>query len=140
MILLAVASFLLAAEPAPSPQPSPVVVAVAGLRPTAGSHVSGEARLTAAGAKLDVTITLDGVFIPEMQYPASIRTGGCTNAAAPLTVALRAVQEGSSRTTVASPTVAELLRTPHSLRIMDAGGTRMLWCGEIVMPGTKRPG
>jgi hypothetical protein len=142
MSLLALASFLLAADVAPSPSPPALSspVAVAALHPTAGSHVSGDARITAAGTNLVVTISLLGIFIPETQYPASVRAGRCTAANAPLTAALHPVQMGASRSVLAGPTAAELLHTPHSLRIMDATGTRLLWCGEIVAPGAPPPG
>jgi hypothetical protein len=114
-----------------------VLVAFADLRPVAGSHVTGDARFSQSAGTLVVTIELNGMFIPETQYPASVRAGRCADAGAALTATLRPVQVGNSRTVLAATSAPDILATPHSVRIMDASGQRVVWCGEIVAPGAK---
>jgi hypothetical protein len=82
-----------------------------------------------------VTISIlyaNTMFIPEMQYPAEIRTGMCGAVKGRHAYALTSVQEGRSVTVLHGVTIAKLLARPYTIDVHSATAiARYLSCGTI---------
>jgi hypothetical protein len=123
-----------AALPAPSRVPWPPNLTIA-LAPVTESKVRGQATFTDYVGGIRIVVSLNGIFIPETEYLAQIRTGHCLESEGEVVHKLRAVQLGTSRTFIAHESTDALELTPHSVRVIDARDKRLLWCGNIVRPG-----
>ncbi len=105
-----------------------------------GSTIDGQAVFTplmhsGSTPSLRVTITLDGVFIPEDRYPAGIYVGSCrdTVSGAPV-YRLNPVQGGKSVTTIQGAAMLTLENPMHSIVVTDHRPTfigRVVSCGAI---------
>ena len=84
---------------------------------------------------VDVTIVLDGVFIPENQYPAGVYRGTCGKLGSTPEYRLNPVVGGQSKTEV-KPTMKRAKRKSnwtYSIAVFNTAGTRAISCGVLPM-------
>ena len=112
-----------AASPPPSAQLQ--------LKPEHGSKIAGTATIAHVSMEppvVDVTIVLDGVFIPENQYPAGVYRGTCGKIGATPEYRLNPVVGGRSKTEV-KPTAMK--RGMYSIAVFDTTGAHTISCGVL---------
>jgi hypothetical protein len=122
---LAVVGIAFAATPPPS-----VVVK---LDPQNGSKIAGNATITHVAMEppvVDVTIVLDGVFIPENEYPAGVYRGTCAKMGTTPEYRLKPVIGGRSNTRV-KPTAMK--PGPYLVAVFNTAGTHTMSCGALPM-------
>lgn len=114
---------------AATPPPSVAVK----LDPQPGSKIAGTATIVHVSLKppvVDVTIVLDGVFIPENQYPAGVYRGTCAKLGATPEYQLNPVVGGRSKTQV-KPTAMK--PGPYAVAVFNTTGAHTMSCGELPM-------
>jgi len=111
-----------AASPAPSFQVK--------LLPQHGSKIGGEASIVhdSAPRAVVVTIVLDGVFIPENEYPAGVYEGSCSALSSPPAYKLNPVKGGRSVTNLH---VKQHMAETYSIAVFDTAGTKTTSCGTL---------
>src|SRR6202035_5799056 len=123
---LAAVSVAFAATPPPS--------FLVKLDPQNGSKIAGTAtiaHLSTEPPTVDVTIVLDGVFIPENQYPAGVYRGTCGKIGATPEYRLNPVVGGRSKTEV-NPSMKRSKRKSnreYSVAVFNTAGTHTISCG-----------
>jgi hypothetical protein len=119
----------LAAEPATIP---------IALEPQNGSKIGGTASIVhgVSPHNVVVTITLDGVFIPENRYPAGVYRGTCAALSAEPAYVLTPVMGGRSKTNLR---VKPPLPGSYALAVFNTSGKKTMSCGMLppMKHGTK---
>jgi hypothetical protein len=113
---------------AASPPPATVVVK---LEPQPGSKIAGTATIThveAAPPVATVTIVLDGMFIPENQYPAGVYNTTCSNLGAKPEYPLTPVMSGRSETRLRPHAMKP---GPYVIAVFNTAGTHAISCGVL---------
>jgi len=102
------------------------------LEPQNGSKIGGTATIVheSPPPAVVVTIVLDGVFIPENQYPAGVYAGTCAKLAAEPAYRLEPVMGGRSTTRL---TVKRPMSGPYAIAVFRTDGKRTMSCGELPM-------
>jgi len=101
------------------------------LLPQSGSRIGGTATFTHVSMKpavVDVRIVLDGVFIPENQYPAGIYAGTCSKMGADPAYKLNPVVGGSSDTRLRGVAPKS---GPYVVAVFKTTGTQTMSCGAL---------
>jgi hypothetical protein len=101
------------------------------LLPQHGSRIGGTAAITHLSVKpavVDVRIVLDGVFIPENEYPAGIYAGTCSKMGADPAYQLNPVVGGSSDTRLRG--VAPKSGS-YVVAVFNTMGTQTMSCGAL---------
>lgn len=122
---LALAGIAVAASPPPN-----VVVK---LEPQAGSKIAGTATIAHLAADppvVSVTIVLDGMFIPENEYPAGVYNSTCSNLGPRPEYRLNPVISGRSETRVKPTTMKP---GPYVIAVFNTAGTHAMSCGALPM-------
>ncbi len=128
---LAFAAALAAAGIAFAASPPPNVVVK--LEPQPGSKIAGTATIAHVALDppvVDVTIVLDGVFIPENQYPAGVYHATCANPGPTPEYRLTPVMGGRSKTRLKPTTMKP---GPYVIAVFNTAGTRAMSCGALPM-------
>jgi hypothetical protein len=108
--------------------PAPVKIP---LQPQHGSKIGGTATLTHRSMKplvVDVSIVLDGVFIPEASYPAGLYTGTCAKMSAAPAYELNAVVGGRSETRLRTSAPKP---GPYVIAVLKKDGGETMTCGAL---------
>jgi hypothetical protein len=114
---------------AATPPPSVVVK----LDPAPGSKIAGTATITHAAMEppvVDVTIVLDGVFIPENEYPAGVYHSTCAKVTNTPEYRLKPVIGGKSTTRVKP---SPMKPGPYVIAVFNTAGTHAISCGALPM-------
>jgi hypothetical protein len=101
------------------------------LLPQHGSRIGGTAAITHLSVKpavVDVLIVLDGVFIPENQYPAGIYVGTCSKMGTDPAYKLNPVVGGGSDTRLRG--VAPKSGS-YVVAVFNTMGTQTMSCGAL---------
>ena len=96
-----------------------------------GSKIAGSATIVHTAMDppvVDVTIVLDGVFIPENEYPAGVYHSTCAKLAAAPEYRLKPVIGGKSTTRV-KPTMMK--PGPYVIAVMNTAATHSISCGAL---------
>ena len=120
---LAVAGVAFAASPPPA--------IVVNLEPQPGSKLAGTATISHVSMDppvIDVTIVLDGMFIPENLYPAGIYRATCATLGPTPEYRLTPVMGGRSKTSL-KPTTIE--PGPYVVAVFNTAGTHAISCGAL---------
>jgi hypothetical protein len=128
---LALAATLAAAGTAFAATPPPSVKITLDAQP--GSKIAGTATITHVAMEppvVDVAIVLDGVFIPENEYPAGVYRGTCGKLGTTPAYRLKPVIGGSSKTRVKPTTMKP---GPYAIAVFNTAGTHTMSCGELPM-------
>ena len=126
---LAVAAMLVAAEAAVASTAPPSVTFPLAAQP--GSKIAGSATIVHTAMDppvVDVTIVLDGVFIPENEYPAGVYHSTCANLATTPEYRLKPVIGGRSTTRVKPTTMKP---GPYVIAVMNTTATHAISCGAL---------
>lgn len=112
-----------------SPPPSVTV----DLHPLHGSKISGTATIVHGPKQIDVSITLDGVFIPENSYPAGVYAGTCAKLGASPVYPLTPVIGGRSVTHLDASRMKHdpPQPGPYAIAVFNTAGTQATWCGAL---------
>ena len=108
------------------------------LDPQPGSKIAGTATIVHSATEppvVDVTIVLDGVFIPENEYPAGVYRSTCAKLASTAEYRLNPVVGGRSKTEV-KPAMKRSKRKSnwsYSIAVFNTAGTRAISCGALPM-------
>lgn len=106
------------------------------LLPPSKQGQSGSAQLLQQGS--DVVITIHAL---QDQTTAAMLSGKCTNTTKPdvsgPALPLKPLVNGSSQTTLANTTVAQLAATPHAIIVQ--GGAEPLLCGDVGTLSSQPP-
>jgi hypothetical protein len=108
------------------------------LEPQPGSKIAGTATISHVSMDpplVDVTIVLDGVFIPENLYPAGVYNATCANLGPTPEYRLTPVMGGRSKTRV-KPTAMK--PGPYVVAVFDTAGTHAISCGALPMRHHRR--
>jgi hypothetical protein len=114
---------------AASPPPNVVVK----LEPQPGSKIAGSATISHVSMDppvVDVTIVLDGMFIPENMYPAGVYRATCATLGPTPEYRLTPVMGGRSETRV-KPT--KMKPGPYAVAVFNTAGTHAISCGALLM-------
>ncbi len=101
------------------------------LLPQHGSRIGGTATFTHLSMKpavVDVRIVLDGVFIPENQYPAGIYAGTCSKLDGDPAYKLSPVIGGRSDTRLQGVAPKS---GPYVVAVFKTSGTQTMSCGAL---------
>jgi hypothetical protein len=101
------------------------------LDPQPGSKIAGVATITHSATEppvVNVTIVLDGVFIPENEYPSGVYHSTCAKLATTPEYLLKPVIGGKSVTRV-KPT--PMKPGPYVIAVLNTAGTRAISCGAL---------
>lgn len=128
---LAFAAMLALAGIASAASPPPKVVVKLEAQP--GSKIAGTA--TIAHVAMDppvvtVTIVLDGMFIPENQYPAGVYNASCSSLGSKPEYELTPVMSGRSETSVKPHAMKP---GPYVIAVFNTAGTHAISCGALPM-------
>jgi hypothetical protein len=110
---------------------SPSAKIVVKLEAQPGSKISGTATIThveAAPPVATVTIVLDGVFIPENQYPARVYNTACSNLGSKPEYDLTPVMSGRSETRLRPYATKP---GPYVIAVFNTAGTHAISCGAL---------
>ena len=114
---------------AASPPPAIVVK----LEPQPGSKLAGTATISHVSMDppvVDVTITLDGMFIPENSYPAGVYRATCATLGPTPEYRLTPVMGGRSKTRLTPTTMKP---GPYVVAVFNTAGTHATSCGALPM-------
>ena len=114
---------------AASPPPNVVVK----LEPQAPSKIAGTATIshvTMDPPVVSVTIVLDGMFIPENEYPAGVYHSTCSALGPRPEYRLNPVMSGRSETRVKPTTMKP---GPYVIAVFNTAGTHAMSCGALPM-------
>jgi len=128
---LAFAAVFAGAGVALAASPPPAVVVK--LDPQPGSKIPGKATITHVSMDppvVEVKIVLDGVFIPENQYPAGVYHATCASPGPAPEYKLTPVMGGTSTTRV-KPNA--MLPGTYVIAVFDTKGTHPISCGALPM-------
>jgi hypothetical protein len=120
---LAVAGTAFAATPPPSVKIT--------LDPQPGSKIAGTATIAHVAMEppvVEVTIVLDGVFIPENEYPAGVYHSTCAKVVNAPEYRLKPVIGGTSTTRVKP---SPMKPGPYVIAVFNTAGTRAISCGAL---------
>jgi len=101
------------------------------LDPQPGSKIAGKATITHLATEppaVEVTIVLDGVFIPENEYPAGVYHSTCAKVTNAPEYRLKPVIGGRSTTRV-SP--SPMKPGPYVIAVFNTAGTHAMSCGAL---------
>ena len=101
------------------------------LLPQHGTKFGGTATLTHRSMKpvvVDVSIVLDGVFIPEASYPAGLYTGTCSKMSAEPAYELKPVVGGRSETRLRTSAPKP---GPYVIAVLKKEGGETMVCGAL---------
>lgn len=96
-----------------------------------GSKIGGSATLAHVSMKplvVDVSIVLDGVFIPEAEYPAGLYTGTCAKMSAEPAYPLKPVMGGRSETRLRASAPKP---GPYVIAVLKKEGGETMACGAL---------
>jgi hypothetical protein len=101
------------------------------LLPQHGSKIGGTATLAHQSMKplvVDVSIVLDGVFIPEASYPAGLYIGTCAKMSAAPAYELKPVVGGRSETRLRTSAPKP---GPYVIAVLKKDGGETMSCGAL---------
>ncbi len=103
------------------------------LDPQHTSKIGGTATIVHGRNEVRVTIVLDGVFIPENQYPAGVYTGACANLSATPAYKLNPVMSGRSVTLLAMNRSPKHKpgATTYVVAVFNTAATQTMSCGAL---------
>jgi hypothetical protein len=135
-LLIAGGTLVLGTGPALAQQP-PLTLTIE-MAPENGFKIPGRTTLTNTGGTtpgMQVTIVLNGFFIPENSYPAAIYAGTCAKHTPRAAFTLTPMSTGKSQTLVPGTSIEKLLAFPHVVAVASASNAQTtISCGTIGPP------